>query len=973
MKAPVSKTSTLLTIATMAMGVMLMVSSTSPAAPAVYSLGTLGGPDSSGTSVNDSGQVSGSSKTAPNSPYRAFRYDGTPGSGGVMRDLGTLGGAESAGFSVNTTGQVAGWSGIASGRARAFRYDGTPGSGGVMHDLGTLGGDNSNGYGINDAGQVTGISNSIPGNPTWRAFRYDGTPGAGGLMRDLGTLGGAESYGNDVNNAGQVAGWSYIAEYEAHAFRYDGTPGAGGVMHDLGTFGGTYSYGVAVNNAGQVTGYSAFPKNSHYHAFRYDGTPGSGGVMHDLGTLGGTGSYAAAINDLGQIVGRSQTGNGTDHAFLYIGTPGQGGMMIDLDAWLNANNPAEGAKWILDSAGDISNTGWITGNGRFDPDGPGGIAAGPRAYLLDASSLVPEPSSAALLGVAGLALARRRGRTAHPPRCEMLEGRRLLSFTFAGSYNVGQSPQDVITADFNNDSNADLAVANWTDNTVSVLLGHGDGTFASAPTAGTGEKPHALAVGDFNRDGALDLASANAYDVSILLARRDAAGHGTGTFDPPVTITLGDGFNYPQSMDVGDFNGDGLLDIATLLVTDEASNGPSSAAAMLRGDGAGHFAAPEFTGPNVNQYFFTAAAANVNGDVYDDFVTVSSYGTVSVRLGSSTGLRHHVSFDIGGSYSYSIAAGMLDADGYTDLVIGDLNGNVTVLRGNGAGGFTSLGAFASGAQATDLALGDFNGDGELDVATARKLLDGRGDGTLGAAADLPVGNGYAVTASNFNGDGRPDVAVSNAGSNSVSVLLNTTDNVAPTIGAAQFPFLLAPHRISIPFSEPVGPSLSLSDMTVQNQTTATTAEPVSLSYDQATNTATFSFASVLQDGNYRAAIAAANVTDLAGNPLPDDFLFEFFFLNGDANRDRIIDIGDFAIVAGRFNQPGSFSQGDFNYDGTTDIGDFAILAAKFNLALPVLRSPPAGDPRGTFPTPPAAGFSLTRIDKTESLATGILI
>ena len=78
--------------------------------------------------------------------------------------------------------------------------------------------------------------------------------------------------------------------------------------------------------------------------------------------------------------------------------------MIDLDIWLDANIPTEGTSGrsrIGAGPSDISNTGWITGTGIYDPDGPGGVAADLRAYLLDASSLVvPEPSSLALLTLA---------------------------------------------------------------------------------------------------------------------------------------------------------------------------------------------------------------------------------------------------------------------------------------------------------------------------------------------------------------------------------------------------------------------------------------------------------------------------------------------------------------------------------------------------------------------------------------------
>jgi hypothetical protein len=102
------------------------------------------------------------------------------------------------------------------------------------------------------------------------------------------------------------------------------------------------------------------------------------------------------------------------HYFLYAGTPGVDGQMIDLDAWLDANNPVDGAKWTLrhhSSSGPLgmglSDSGWLTGTGYYN-DGPGGLSDGDRAFLLDISSLiVPEPSSLALLALAVPALIRR--------------------------------------------------------------------------------------------------------------------------------------------------------------------------------------------------------------------------------------------------------------------------------------------------------------------------------------------------------------------------------------------------------------------------------------------------------------------------------------------------------------------------------------------------------------------------------------
>src|SRR6478672_5009870 len=97
---------------------------------------------------------------------------------------------------------------------------------------------------------------------------------------------------------------------------------------------------------------------------------------------------------------------------------------------------------------------------------------------------------------------------AHRPNVEALEDRSLPSFGPATSFPVGPNPQAVVTADFNDDGKLDLAVANFEGDSVSVLLGAGNGTFTPAQTFAASAYPLSLAVGDFNKDGNLDLATA---------------------------------------------------------------------------------------------------------------------------------------------------------------------------------------------------------------------------------------------------------------------------------------------------------------------------------------------------------------------------------------------------------------------------------------------------------------------------------
>ncbi len=306
---------------------------------------------------------------------------------------------------------------------------------------------------------------------------------------------------------------------------------------------------------------------------------------------------------------------------------------------------------------------------------------------------------------------------------------RNQSFAPTKSYSLAIG--DIIavsTGDLNGDGHPDIVglAYNCAGNSkFGVLLGKGDGTFSRSATYTVGVCPNAIAVADFNRDGHLDVVVSNGGNgtygsVSLLL------GNGDGTLQPATTISVGK--NNPAYFAVGDFNGDGNLDLALI------NQGQTATVDLLLG----------------------------NGD-----------GTFRPLTGAET---------IGNGLARFCAAADLNHDGKLDLAV-VTESQVIILLGNGDGTFQSPIGYNVSIYGIAVAIADFDGDGNLDLAVDSSpgstsgifsFLSGNGDGTFNTPQIIHVGvDPLSIATGDFNGDGKPDVAINSANAGTATILLNT--------------------------------------------------------------------------------------------------------------------------------------------------------------------------------------------------------
>jgi hypothetical protein len=355
-------------------------------------------------------------------------------------------------------------------------------------------------------------------------------------------------------------------------------------------------------------------------------------------------------------------------------------------------------------------------------------------------------------------------------------GSSLLS---VASQNIGNT---VLTADFNGDGFPDLVILG--DDNISLLLGNGNGIFTTAPSP-SNDLPGAIAVGDFNGDGIPDLAVAPVLDEGnseVLL------GKGDGTFTiAGGSFGIGSDTITSNAIAVGDFNGDGKLD---LIETCASGNDlPCNLLLIQSGNGDGTFTLScetplSFAGSQ------SMAVGDFNADGQPDVAVTNSEGNgVNVFLNKGGCPSAVPAIPETGASPSSIAAADFNGDGKLDLAVANSgSNNVTILLGNGDGNFTAAASPATGMAPNSLAVGDFNGDGVPDLAVANAgssnvtILLGNGDGTFKAATSPAADTGStSVTAADFNGDGEEDLVVANSQDSSATALLAETALTIATV------------------------------------------------------------------------------------------------------------------------------------------------------------------------------------------------
>lgn len=356
-----------------------------------------------------------------------------------------------------------------------------------------------------------------------------------------------------------------------------------------------------------------------------------------------------------------------------------------------------------------------------------------------------------------------------------------LTYTLTPSNPVGRAPQAIATGDFNGDGLWDLATVNGTSDDISVLLGNGNGTFRSAVSFGVGKIPLALVAEDMDQDGVLDLVLALSGSDQVVVFKGD----GNGLFRKLTSQGAGKGTTFLAS---GDLNGDGWSDVVAIN-SGRFGYYPPFNLSVLMNDGKGRLQEPvTYDHDQAGGMFPTGVfVGEFTGDGLVDLAVTwsqpswrSANGLISIFKNLGGG-AFELFKDIKPGFTLSAIQGAdIDHNGLIDLAVTSLYADtVRILLQEQPGEFEMLEPIKVGFAPVGVAIQDMNGDDQADLVVVNRdsnslsLFIGDGKGLFATVGHFGVGaTPAAVVLYDFDQDSLPDLATASTNVDGVSVLLS---------------------------------------------------------------------------------------------------------------------------------------------------------------------------------------------------------